>query len=221
MEIKVLKKVLAAQEEDAKKNVDFFNEKKVVAINLMSSPGSGKTTLIDKTLEALAGEMGFAVVEGDIETTMDAERLAKHDVQITQINTEPFGGDCHLEAGWIRSAAESFDFSRIDVLFVENVGNLVCPAEFELGVDANVVLLSVTEGEDKPAKYPLMFRVSQLCLVTKTDLLPFLDVDMALLEKNVSKSNPQLKMLELSSKTGDGFAEWLDYLRAKVAEKKS
>lgn len=221
MEIKVLKKVLAANEADAENNRKFFAGKKVAAINLMSSPGSGKTTLIEKTLEALGGEMGIAVVEGDIRTTMDAERLARFGVQITQINTEPFGGDCHLEAGWVRSAVEEFDLEKVDLVFVENVGNLVCPAEFELGVDANVVLLSVAEGEDKPAKYPLVFNVSQLCLLTKTDLLVVLDYDLALAEKNLREVNPKLPVIKLSVKTGDGFGAWLDYLRKLVASKKA
>lgn len=221
MEIKVLKKVLAANEADAENNRKFFAEKKVAAINLMSSPGSGKTTLIEKTLEALGGEMGIAVVEGDIRTTMDAERLARFGIQITQINTEPFGGDCHLEAGWVRSAVEEFDLEKVDLVFVENVGNLVCPAEFELGVDANVVLLSVAEGEDKPAKYPLVFNVSQLCLLTKTDLLVVLDYDLALAEKNLREVNPKLPVIKLSVKTGDGFGAWLDYLRKLVASKKA
>jgi hydrogenase nickel incorporation protein HypB len=221
MEIKVLKKVLAAQEADAEINRKLFADRKIAAVNLMSSPGSGKTTLVEKTLEALGGEIRAAVVEGDIRTTMDAERLARFDIQITQINTEPFGGDCHLEAGWIRSAVEEFDLGAVDLVFVENVGNLVCPAEFDLGVDANVVLLSVAEGEDKPAKYPLVFNVSKLCLLTKTDLLGVLDYDIERVRKNLREVNPKLRTIELSSKTGAGFGAWLDFLRGLVAAKKA
>jgi len=220
MEIKVLKKLLAAQEADAENNRRLFTQKKIASVNLMSSPGSGKTTLIEKTLEALGGELKVAVVEGDIRTTMDAERLARFGIQIAQINTEPFGGDCHLEAGWIRGAVEEFDLDRVDLVFVENVGNLVCPAEFDLGVDANVVLLSVAEGEDKPAKYPLIFNVSRLCLLTKTDLLGALDYDLELAKRNLREVNPNLRVIEMSAKTGAGFGDWLEFLRGIVSDKK-
>ncbi len=220
MEIKVLKKLMAAQEADAEINRKFFSDMNVAAVNMMSSPGSGKTALLEKTLEALGGELGAAVVEGDILTTLDAERLARFGIQTAQINTGPFGGDCHLEAAWVRSAAEQLDLSLVDLLFVENVGNLVCPAEFNLGVDANVVLISVTEGEDKPAKYPIMFRSCDLCVVSKIDLLPALDFDMELLERNIRAANPGLRAMKMSAKTGEGVGEWLDWLRGLSASKK-
>jgi len=213
MEIKVLKNILHANEASAASNAEFFRENGIRSANLMSSPGSGKTELVAKTIEALGGDIRFAVIEGDIRTTMDAERLAGYDVQVIQINTETFGGDCHLEASAIRSAAEQFDLGTVDFIFVENVGNLVCPAEFNLGVDRNIVLLSVTEGEDKPAKYPLMFRVCDVCLLTKVDLAGVLDYDFEKFEENLRGVNPGMKVIRLSARSGESMDEWFDYIR--------
>jgi hydrogenase nickel incorporation protein HypB len=221
MEIKILKKVLAANDRVADENRSLFGSNGITVINLMSSPGSGKTTLLDKTIEALKGEYRIGVIEGDIRTTMDAERLARHGVQIVQINTAPIGGDCHLDAAMINSAAQDLDLGDLDLVFVENVGNLVCPAEFELGEDHKIVLLSVTEGEDKPLKYPLMFQVCAWAVVSKTDLLSVLDFDIEKLRAHIRQANPKLEVFELSARSGAGFDAWLGRIREAVRAKKS
>ena len=213
MEIKILKKILASNDATAEGVSALLKSNGIASMNLMSSPGSGKTALIDKTLEALSEEMRFAIIEGDIKTTMDAQRLARHNVPLLQINTEPFGGDCHLEAGMIRCCLDMLTPASVDFLIIENVGNLVCPAEFKLGVDRNVVLLSVTEGEEKPLKYPLMFQTCDLCLITKTDLLPHLDYDLEKAKENILLTNPAMEIIEVSSKTGAGMQTWIEYLR--------
>jgi hydrogenase nickel incorporation protein HypB len=211
-EIKVMRQILNANDRIAAELNAEMKRRGIVYINLMSSPGSGKTSLLERTATEL-GKRLF-VIEGDIQTTLDAERLARAGVGVYQINTGPFGGDCHLEAGWIRAALEEVNLDEVDYMFVENIGNLVCPAEFSLGAQCNVVVLSVTEGEDKPLKYPLVFRTSQLCLVSKTDLLPYLDLDLDALKANIRKANPGIRIIGLSSKTGSGFADWLAFLAA-------
>ena len=188
-----------------------LREAAVFAVNLMSSPGAGKTALLEVTLPRL-GSTRAAVLEGDIETSADAERLAPFGVPDVQINTGPFGGDCHLPAPLVADAMEKLPLAEIDLLFIENVGNLVCPAEFDLGEARKVVLLSVTEGEDKPLKYPLIFRESSLALITKTDLLPHLDFDLPRLEENLRRVNPELKVVQLSTRSGEGLEEWLKWL---------
>ncbi|MDP2173036.1 MAG: hydrogenase nickel incorporation protein HypB [Candidatus Cloacimonadaceae bacterium] len=209
-EIKIMQQILNFNDRIANEIRSEMGKKGIVYINLMSSPGSGKTRLLEKTAETLKEHI--FVIEGDIHTTLDAERLAKAGIGVYQINTGPFGGDCHLEAGWIRSALEEIDLENMKYLFVENIGNLVCPAEFDIGAHVNVVVLSVAEGEDKPLKYPLAFRNSQLCLIAKTDLLPYLDLDLDTMKANMKKINPHIKIIELSSNTGQGFAAWLDFL---------
>jgi hydrogenase nickel incorporation protein HypB len=192
----------------------------VFCVNLMSSPGAGKTALLEITLARLAGDARIAVIEGDIETTADADRLRPSGVPVVQINTGPFGGECHLAAPLVATAVERLDLHGLDLLIVENVGNLVCPAEFDIGEDRKVVLLSVTEGEDKPLKYPLMFHESTLAVVTKIDLLPHLDLDLDLLRANLRRTNPQAPVLLLSVKTGEGVDAWLDWLRTGIAAKR-
>ncbi len=198
----------------------LLREHGVFAVNLMSSPGAGKTALLEATLSRLGGELRAAVIEGDIETSADADRLRPFPVQVVQINTGPFGGDCHLAAPLVASAVGQLDLHRLDLLVVENVGNLVCPAEFDIGEDSKVVLLSVTEGEDKPLKYPLMFHEAGLALVTKIDLLPHLDIELASIEANLRRANPSQTVIPLSSKTGAGMDAWLDWLRAEVASRR-
>ncbi len=220
MEIKVLQKVLAANDRVAAENRGLFESKGITVINLMSSPGSGKTTLLDKTIEALKKEFRIAVIEGDIQTTMDAERLARHEVPVVQINTAPIGGDCHLDAAMINSALRDLPTDELDLLFVENVGNLVCPAEFELGEDFKTVVISVTEGEDKPLKYPLMFQVCNLAVVSKTDLLSVLDVDIDKLREYIRQVNPKMEVYELSARSGVGFDAWTERIRQAVLSKK-
>jgi hydrogenase nickel incorporation protein HypB len=210
-EVKVMQKILNANDRIAEELRAYLNEKDILFVNLMSSPGSGKTTLIEKTAETIDKNIG--VIEGDIQTTLDAERIANLGVKTYQINTGPFGGDCHLEAGWVKSAIDEMGLDDVDLLFVENIGNLVCPAEFDVGAHANVVVLSLTEGEDKPLKYPLAFRVSDVCVLSKTDLLPYLDISLESLKSNITQINPDIKIIELSSKTGEGVDQWLDYLK--------
>lgn len=210
-EIKVMQKILKENDRIADNLRKTMKDKGVLLVNLMSSPGSGKTSLIEKTVNYLDRKK-IGVIEGDIQTTLDAERVASAGVKAYQINTGPFGGDCHLEAGWISTAAEEMGVDDVDLLFVENIGNLVCPAEFDVGAHKNVILLSVTEGEDKPLKYPLAFRESQLCIISKTDLLPYLEVDVEKIKTNVRKVNPEIEIIELSSKNSQGMEQWRDYL---------
>jgi len=209
-EIKVMENILSANDRVADEMRADMKQKGILSINLMSSPGSGKTSILERT-SGLIPE-GIFAIEGDIQTTLDAERLVNAGIASYQINTGPFGGDCHLEAGWIQNALQEIDLSGIDYLFVENIGNLVCPAEFDVGAHLNGVVLSVTEGEDKPLKYPLAFRNSQFCLISKVDLLPYLDINMQRMINNVLKINPEMEIIILSSKTGEGMEEWVEFL---------
>jgi hydrogenase nickel incorporation protein HypB len=177
----------------------------------MSSPGSGKTTLIEETVKKLGKKI--KVIEGDIQTTLDAERLQKLGIQAFQINTGPFGGDCHLEAAWIKTAIAELGTDGMELLFVENIGNLVCPAEFDVGAHHNVLLISVSEGEDKPLKYPLAFQVSQTCLITKTDLLPLKRFSLEKLRQNISLVNPACAIIEVSAHEGTGLDRWVEVLK--------
>lgn len=221
MEIKVVKRVLAANDSIAEENRELFAQNGVFVFNLMSSPGSGKTTLLVETLKRLAPKMSCAVIVGDICSTIDADRLATTGVPVIQVNTDEFGGDCHLAAHVIRSAVSSLDLASIDLLIVENVGNLVCPAEFDMGEDRRGVVLSVTEGEDKPVKYPLMFRVCDMAILSKIDLLPHLEnFSDELAIKNMKTVNPKMPIFPLSTKTGEGFEAWMEWLEKQVAEKK-
>ena len=215
-EIKVVRRVLDVNAKMAEENRRMFADKGVFVINVMSSPGSGKTTTLEKTLARIMPEIRSAVIVGDICTTHDADRLAVSGVQVVQINTDEFGGDCHLAAHVIEKAAGGLDLDDIDLLIVENVGNLVCPAEFDIGEDARVVVLSVTEGEDKPVKYPLMFRQCEIALLNKIDLLPYLDYDKQKAIDYIHQVHPGMPIFEMSAKTEEGFAPWLEWLRDKV-----
>lgn len=206
-EIKILKSVFAANDQIAEMLRKELEEKNIRLINFMGSPGSGKTSIIENTISMIQ-EKRFAVIEGDIETSIDAERLSKLNIPLYQINTGPFGGDCHLEASWIKSAISEMNLSGIDYIFIENIGNLVCPAEFDTGAHKNVVILSVTEGEDKPLKYPLMFRRSHYLIISKIDLFPYLDISIDRIVENARKINPDLKIFKISSKTKEGMEEW-------------
>lgn len=219
MEIKVLKDIFESNEEMADQTRALLAEKKIYMIDIMSSPGSGKTTITDRIITALKDDYRIAVIEGDIKTTKDAEKLAKHDIPITQIETSLFGGDCHLESSWIRKCLDGFDLDSLDFVIIENIGNLVCPAEFELGDDERIVVLSVTEGEDKPAKYPLMFNSSQTLLLNKIDLLPYLDYSMDEVMQNIRKANPTINIFKMSSKTGEGFDAFITHLRNNIEKK--
>jgi len=219
MEINIQKKVLEANETEADLNRKFFKEENVFVVNMMSSPGSGKTETLCKTLTRLMPKIRIGVIVGDICTTNDADRLNVTGAKVTQINTDQFGGDCHLAANLILTSARSLGCDDLDLLIVENIGNLVCPAEFDIGEDARAVVLSVTEGEDKPLKYPLMFRVADVAILNKIDLLPYLDFDADLAVENMKKVHPHLPVFEVSAKTEQGFEPWLEWLKIKVFEK--
>jgi hydrogenase nickel incorporation protein HypB len=219
MEIKVVRKVLDVNNTMAQQNRNLFAGKKVFVINVMSSPGSGKTATLVKTIKRLLPEIRCAVIVGDICSTLDADRLSVTGVPVVQVNTDEFGGDCHLAAHVIANAAGSIDLDSTDLLIVENVGNLVCPAEFDIGEDTRVVVLSITEGEDKPVKYPLMFRVCDAALINKTDLLPYIEYDMNAVVKNIMQIHPGMSIFEISAKTEEGFDPWIMWLKEKVKKK--
>jgi len=211
--IAVMQKLLKANDTIADGLRRDLKGKTIFFVNLMSSPGSGKTTLVEETVKKLGKRI--KVIEGDIQTTLDAERIQRLGIQAFQINTGPFGGDCHLEASWIRTAIDELGTDGMDYLFVENIGNLVCPAEFDVGAHMNVLLISVTEGEDKPLKYPLAFQVSQLCLITKTDFLPLKNFSLEKLKANIKKVNPACAVIEVSAHSGAGMDSWIELLRNK------
>jgi hydrogenase nickel incorporation protein HypB len=219
--VELRENLLAANDRRAADVRSRLADHRIFFVNLLSSPGSGKTALLEATLARLATEMRIAVIEGDIETSADADRLAPFGIPVVQINTGPFGGDCHLAAPLVATVVEQFDLQTLDLLVVENVGNLVCPAEFDIGEDAKVVVLSVAEGEDKPLKYPLVFHESSLALISKVDLLPYLDVSLDLIRENVRRANPVLPVMPISARTGEGLEEWVAWLRAGVASKRS
>ena len=218
-EIKVVRRVLDANDFVAEQNRKLFREKNVFVLNMMSSPGSGKTTTLEKTLARIMTKIRSAVIVGDICTTNDADRLARSGAPVVQINTDEFGGACHLAAHLIDKAVDGIDLDEVDLLVVENIGNLVCPAEFDIGEDCRVVVLSVTEGEDKPAKYPLMFRECDAALLNKIDLLPYLDYDRAMAVQTIQQVHPDLPVFELSAKTEEGFDPWIEWLTHKVEKK--
>ena len=219
MEVKVVRNVLDVNARMAAENRRFFEEKGVFVLNVMSSPGSGKTTILEKTLKRIMPVIKSAVIVGDICTTHDADRLSGSRAQVVQINTDEFGGDCHLAAHVIENAARQIDMAGLDLLIVENVGNLVCPAEFDVGEDARVVVLSVAEGDDKPVKYPLMFRECQACLLNKTDLLPHLDYDLEKARGYIDQVHPGMPVFEMSARTGDGLDAWIAWIKDRMNEK--
>ena len=192
-------------------------EQRVFVLNLLGSPGSGKTTLLEKTIAALNKKLRLAVIEGDLFTSKDADRIARHDVPVIQINTS---GGCHLDAPMIEKALKELNTDALDLLIIENVGNLVCPAEFALGEDMKAVVLSVTEGNDKPLKYPLIFKESALTLLNKIDLVPYTDFNVAAATEDITTIHPGAAVLPVSARTGEGLAAWLDWLCARVQEKR-
>jgi len=213
MKVKVRTDRRGANDRDAGENRKLFDEHGVFVINIMSSPGAGKTTLLEKTLAALKDEMRIGVIEGDVATTADAERIEAMGVPVVQINT---GSACHLDGAMVRDALDEFDLSGIDLLIVENVGNLVCPAEFKVGEDHKVMLLSTTEGDDKPLKYPLMFHESSVLIVNKTDLIPYTNFSMDKAVGDARSINPRLEVFPVSCRTGDGLGGWYGWLRENV-----
>ena len=213
MEIKVVKNILEANEVIAAQNRTLFFEKGIYVVNLMGSPGAGKTTLLEQTVEQLKDKLRIAVIEGDIETSRDAERIAAHGIPTVQINT---GGACHLDGNMVRGGLRELDLDQINLLIVENVGNLVCPAEFQIGEDHKVMIISVTEGDDKPLKYPLMFQVSSVLLLNKIDLLPYTDFNMERFQSDALKVNPRLRIIPISCRTGAGLTDWVGWIEGGI-----
>jgi hydrogenase nickel incorporation protein HypB len=214
--VKVVEEALDANNTIAAANRADFDRARVTVVNFMSAPGAGKTTLLERVLGELHG-VRAGVLEGDVQGSIDADRLAHLHVPVTQINTDPgFGGECHLDANMVRSALPSLPLDEIDLLLVENVGNLVCPAEFRVGEDRRVMVSSVTEGEDKPLKYPLMFRTCDLVLVNKIDLLEHLDFDVERFIYNLDQVHPGVPRLLVSARSGEGVPEWREWLSRLV-----
>jgi len=211
--VKVFTNILKANENIAQKNRDIFDKNKVYTINLMSSPGSGKTSLLERTINLVKNELKIAVLEGDLQTDNDAQRIKKYDIPVVQINTN---GACHLDANMVDRALKSFDFKEIDLFVIENVGNLVCPASFELGEHDKAVMVSTTEGDDKPIKYPVMFRKAKVLLINKIDLLPYTNFNMSKIKKDAMNINPEIRIFEISCRTGEGLGIWVDWLKEQV-----
>lgn len=217
-EIQVMKNILGENDRVAAENQAMFREKGVYVINLMGSPGAGKTSVLEKTMEKLKDKLKMAVIEGDLFTSKDADRIERHGVPVIQINT---AGGCHLDAPMVQKVAKQMDLDNLDLLIVENVGNLVCPAEFAVGEDDKGVVLSITEGDDKPMKYPLIFKESAIALLNKVDILPYCNFDMAAAKEDITTLHPGMQVLEVSCTTEQGIAEWCEWLRKRVAEKKA
>ena len=217
MEIKVMKNILGENDKIAEENRKLFAEKNILVMNLMGSPGSGKTSLLEKTLEKLSDKIKIAVIEGDLFTAKDAARIENFGVDVVQINTS---GGCHLDAQMVKRAAESLNLDEINLLIVENVGNLVCPAEFDVGENFKAVVLSIAEGDDKPLKYPLIFKESAITLLNKVDLLPFTNFNIQNAREDLTTIHPNVKIIETSCTKNIGIDSWCDWLIEKVGEVK-
>ena len=217
MQIPVVRNILEANVVIAKELNKIFLQRKILALNLMSSPGAGKTTLLERTLADLKNEFKMAVIEGDVQTNNDARRVAATGAQALQINTD---GGCHLDSSMVLEAVNKMNLEGVDILFIENVGNLVCPAEFSVGEDHKVTILSVAEGDDKPEKYPLIFAESRVMLLNKIDLLPYVDFNLERASNFARSLNKDIEIFPVSAKTGEGLDKWYDWLRQEVAKKK-
>ncbi len=210
--ITIERKVLEKNDQIAERNRRFFKERGIFVLNFVSSPGAGKTSILEKTFQELQGSMNIAVIEGDVQTDLDAQRVARYGVPVVQIVTL---GGCHLEANLVQDALKNLDLNGVDALFIENVGNLVCPSNYDLGEEIKVVVLSTTEGDDKPLKYPAMFRNSSVLIINKVDLIPYVRCNLNVLKNNALQINPALKVFEISCFTGAGIPEWCTWLRKK------
>lgn len=211
--LEVKEKVLSANDQVAAETRERLSARGIFAINLISSPGSGKTTLLERTVDELRSSLRLAVVAGDVQTRNDADRLIRHEIPVEAIET---GGGCHLDARQVAKALESMRLNDLDLLFIENVGNLVCPSSFDLGESTKVVLMSVTEGEDKPLKYPAAFRRASVLVITKVDLVPHLDISVGTAVENARSINPDLEVFTTSSFTGEGLETWTGWLAEQV-----
>jgi len=212
VKVKVVSRILEANDRIALENRRLFDRANVFVINLMSAPGAGKTSLLERTLSQKTG-LKVGVIEGDIAGSDDAERIERLGSPVVQINT---GGACHLDANMIYEVLDDLPLDDLDILFIENVGNLVCPAEFKVGEDIKVMLLSITEGHDKPLKYPLMFQESSALILNKMDLVPYTDVDIDKIRKDSLSLNPKLRIFDVSCKTGEGIPAWVDWLKERA-----
>jgi len=216
MKVKVLRNIMDANDQIAERNQQLLNKNKVLALNIMASPGAGKTSFIMETIKRLKDKVRIAVVEGDIASTIDADRISKENVPVVQINT---GGQCHIDANMVNNALESLPLADIDLLIIENVGNLVCPAEFKTGAHKRVMLLSIPEGDDKPYKYPLMFTLSEVIIANKIDMLPLSDFDLTAFQRAVTGLNPKASIFQISCKTGEGLDGWISWLESALKDR--
>jgi hydrogenase nickel incorporation protein HypB len=215
MEIKVLKDILSANDRIAQENRKLLDKKGILAINVMASPGAGKTSVILQTISGLKSKVRIGVIEGDVSSRIDADRIAEENVPVLQINT---GGECHLDANMVQRALKEMPLDDIDILLIENIGNLICTAEFKIGTHKNLVIASVPEGDDKPLKYPLMFTVADVILVNKTDLLPYSNFDLNAYRKAVKGLNDKVEVIEISCTTGQGIKLWLEWIKGQISK---
>ena len=213
MEIKIMKNILDRNQNKANEVRELLISKGVLMVNIISSPGAGKTTLLERTCEELGGKFRIGVIEGDITTDRDAQRLKKYDIPIVVINTE---GGCHLDSHSISKVLDSFDLDNLDVLFVENVGNLICPSQFDLGEAFKLAIVSTTEGDDKPGKYPMLFREARAVLLNKTDLIPYTNFNSGSFKSDLKKVNAQVPLFEISCTKGDGLKEWYEWISKEI-----
>ena len=213
MEIKVLKNILDANDQMAEQNRKLLAGKKIMMVNVWASPGAGKTTLMLRTAEALKGKARMAVIEGDVASSIDTVKLMESGVTAIQINTD---GGCHLDAGMINTALQNLPLDELDIIFIENVGNLICPGEFDLGEYIKIIISSTPEGEDKPHKYPLMFTIADACIVNKIDLMPYVNFDIDSFTRTVTGMNANVEMFKISGVTKDGINEWTDWVMGKL-----
>lgn len=211
--VKIERKVLAKNDAIASEIRGKFEENGVFAVNMVSSPGSGKTSLVEKIIENFSGRVNISVIEGDVQTDLDAQRVSAYNVPVVQIITN---GGCHLEANLVNDSLKNLDLVQTDLLIIENVGNLVCPAGYDLGEDMKIVVISVTEGDDKPLKYPKMFINSKVLVINKTDLLPYVNCNIEQLKQNALKINPSLKVFEVSCTSGEGIGSFCDFLESSI-----
>jgi hydrogenase nickel incorporation protein HypB len=218
LKIQVMTDILDANDQLAKAVNARLTAGKIFVLNLLGSPGCGKTSLLEKTIAALRDDFRMAVIEGDLFTSKDAERIEKYGIPVVQINT---AGGCHLDAGMINSVLDGIRLDRLDLLIIENVGNLVCPAEFDIGEDVKAVVLSVAEGDDKPLKYPLIFRKSRAVVLNKMDLLPFTDFNLEAAVSDIAGINPAADLIQISCRTGEGLEKWYGWLKKAVRQKQN
>ncbi|MEL1134901.1 hydrogenase nickel incorporation protein HypB [Desulfitobacterium sp. THU1] len=216
-EIAVMANLLQNNDIHAEINRKHFQKNNCLAINIIGSPGAGKTTLLERTLSNLKENHQVAVIEGDIFTSKDADRIAQHDIPVIQINT---GGGCHLDSKMVERVLPEFQWGQLDLMIIENVGNLVCPADFDLGEDFKVVVLSVVEGDDKPSKYPVIFRSSKVAILNKMDLLALVETDLNVMKEDILKINPEIVIFEVSCRTGEGLQEWVEWLDEQIRQTK-